>query len=69
MSEELTFETAISRLDEIIKQLDSGEAELNLSLALYSESAELLAFCNKTLEQAELTIEKAFPQQKEESDD
>ena len=65
----LNFEKAIIRLEEIIKQLDSGETELEQSLALYSESAELLAFCNKTLQQAELTIQKAFPDEKEEQDD
>lgn len=65
----LSFEKAIIRLEEIIKQLDSGETELEQSLALYSESAELLAFCNETLQQAELTIQKAFPDEKEEQED
>ena len=67
MDEKMTFEQAVQRLDEIIKQLDSGQAELEQSLALYSESATLLAFCTKTLEEAELTIKKAFPDEKEES--
>ena len=58
---ELTFEQAMARLDEIAATLDKGALPLDDSLALFSESATLIAFCNKSLEGAQLTIEKLFP--------
>lgn len=63
MKKKLTFEQAMDRLDEIVSILDKGDTTLEKSLALYSESAELLAFCNKTLEDASLTVEKVFPRE------
>jgi exodeoxyribonuclease VII small subunit len=60
-----TFEQAMSRLDEIVARLDSGEASLEESLALFSEGAELMGFCEKKLADAKLTIEKLFPEEAE----
>ena len=58
----LTFEQAMDRLDEIAATLDKGALPLDDSLALFSEGAQLIAFCNKSLEGARLTIEQLFPQ-------
>jgi exodeoxyribonuclease VII small subunit len=60
-----TFEEAMSRLDEIVARLDGGEASLEESLALFSEGAELMTFCEKKLADAKLTIEKLFPEEAE----
>ena len=59
---QLTFEQAMAHLDEIAIILDKGALPLDDSLALFSESAELIAFCNKSLEGARLSIEQLFPQ-------
>ncbi len=54
----ITYETAIIRLEEIVTALESGELSLDKSLKLYEEATELSAFCKKYLDEAEgkLTI-------------
>ena len=47
---ERTYETAAARLEEIIKRLDSGEAELRETLALVKEGRDLVDFCAGELE-------------------
>ena len=42
---EQTYETATSRLEEIIRRLDSGEAELRETLALCKEGRGIVEFC------------------------
>ncbi|MBK8294931.1 MAG: exodeoxyribonuclease VII small subunit [Solirubrobacterales bacterium] len=45
MSEEMTYESAVGRLDEIISRLDSGEAQLRETLDLCGEAKTLIEFC------------------------
>ena len=47
---ERTYESAAARIEEIIKRLDSGEAELRETLALVKEGRELVDFCAGELE-------------------
>ncbi|MCL2034097.1 MAG: exodeoxyribonuclease VII small subunit [Oscillospiraceae bacterium] len=61
MKMDISFEQAMARLDEIVGKLDSGENTLEESLKLYGEGAELIAFCEDTLETAKLKIETLFP--------
>lgn len=58
MRKNITYETAIKRLEEIVTSLESGELPLDKSLKLYEEATELSAFCKKYLDDAEgkLTI-------------
>lgn len=63
MKKNKTFEEAVKRLDEIVAALDSGEAGLEPSLKLFSEGAELIAFCSGKLDEARLTIDKLFPEE------
>lgn len=42
---ELTYEQAVSRLEEIIRRLDSGEAGLRETLELVGEGRTLVEFC------------------------
>ena len=42
---EQTYESATGRLEEIIRRLDSGEAELRETLALCQEGRTLVEFC------------------------
>ncbi|MFH2036437.1 MAG: exodeoxyribonuclease VII small subunit, partial [Candidatus Zixiibacteriota bacterium] len=53
---EKDFESALNRLEEITDQLESGESNLDESLALYTEGIELAGFCNKKLTEAEKKI-------------
>ena len=51
--EELTFEEAASRIDEIVRTLERGDAPLDKSLALFEEGAKLIKNCGIILDQAE----------------
>ena len=54
--ENLTFESAISRLEEIVKLLEKGSSSLDDSLKLYEEGIFLIRFCNNALDNAESKI-------------
>jgi exodeoxyribonuclease VII small subunit len=45
-----TYETAVARIEEIIRRLDSGEAGLRETLALVKEGRELVEYCATELE-------------------
>jgi exodeoxyribonuclease VII small subunit len=45
MADELTYEAATARLQEIIRRLDSGEAGLRETLDLVREGRGLVEFC------------------------
>ncbi|MBN2356608.1 exodeoxyribonuclease VII small subunit [candidate division KSB1 bacterium] len=52
----MTFESAISRLEEIAALLEEGAQTLDDTLKLYEESNQLLTFCMKRLSDAEKKI-------------
>ena len=51
-----TYEEAVKRLEEIVKQLESGAAPLDESIALFSEGAELVKTCTAILDEAEQKV-------------
>ena len=51
-----TFETELSRLQEISSLLDNDELDLESALNLYEEGVELSRSCIKTLKEAEIRI-------------
>lgn len=53
MAEKFVFEDAIVRLEEIVKQLEQGDAPLDSSLALFEEGTKLVRKCAATLDHAE----------------
>ena len=53
---EMTFESAMSRLEEIVGKLEGGAVTLDASLKLYEEGIELVRFCSDTLDKAEKKI-------------
>ena len=55
-NKELTFEAALSRLEEIVRALDSGSAPLDESLALFEEGVGLVKLCSGKLDGAEQKI-------------
>ena len=52
----MTFETAMTRLEEIVRQLESGKATLDESLTLYEEGIALVKLCSGRLDEAEQKI-------------
>ena len=53
---ELTFETALNRLNEISVLMEKGTATLDESISLYEEGIKLSNFCAKKLDEAEQKI-------------
>ena len=51
------FETALKRLEEIVKKLESGDLSLDSALELFEEGIKLSRFCHTRLEQAERKVE------------
>ena len=54
MKKEMTFEAAGTELDAILAELSDSETPLDRSLVLYARAAELIAFCNETLQKAQM---------------
>jgi len=51
------FETALKRLEEIVKELEEGELTLEKSLERYEQGVRLARFCSAKLDEAEARIE------------
>lgn len=58
MSDKLSFEQSITRLDEIVKLLEKGDAPLNDSLKLFEEGTVLISNCDAMLNEAEQMVVK-----------
>ena len=58
MKKKITFETASEELDQILRELSQEETTLDHSLELYAQAAELVAFCNETLANAQMKIDE-----------
>lgn len=58
MSDKLSFEQSITRLDEIVKQLEKGDAPLSDSLKLFEEGTALIYNCDAMLNEAEQMVVK-----------
>jgi exodeoxyribonuclease VII small subunit len=55
--EALSFEDALKELEGIVHQLETGEATLDQSIALYERGNQLRARCAERLDQAQARIE------------
>jgi len=51
------FESALKRLEEIVKKLEGGDLTLESSLELFEEGIQLSRLCHLTLGQAERRVE------------
>jgi len=52
-----SFEEALTRLERIVDELESGEQDLDMSLVLFQEGIGLARLCSKKLDEAEAKIE------------
>jgi exodeoxyribonuclease VII small subunit len=55
---EKTFEQSIKELEKIVNELESGELDLDKSIAKYTEAMKLIEFCETKLNNATETINK-----------
>lgn len=55
-AEDLSYEQAVSELEQLIEQLEDGKLSLEESLNLYERGVSLSAICHKKLNDAELRI-------------
>jgi exodeoxyribonuclease VII small subunit len=55
---ELSFEQALTNLEEIIQRMESGEAPLDSLVTNYQNGIKMLKFCRGKIEAAELKIKE-----------
>ncbi|MDR2598280.1 MAG: exodeoxyribonuclease VII small subunit [Holosporales bacterium] len=55
--DEMTFEQAISELEEIIRKLEDGRIPLEEAVKAFERGSELKKFCEAKLKEAQLKIE------------
>ncbi|PTX53931.1 exodeoxyribonuclease VII small subunit [Melghirimyces profundicolus] len=55
--EELSFEEAIERLEEVVDQLENGNVTLEESIRLFEEGMKLSRYCGSKLDKLEQQVE------------
>lgn len=58
MAKEVSFETNLKRLEEIVASLENNELDLDLALKVFEESQKLIIECEKDLKSAEQKVKK-----------
>ncbi|MEX1251896.1 MAG: exodeoxyribonuclease VII small subunit [Hyphomonas sp.] len=56
--DKMSFEEALTELEVIVRQLETGDVELEKSIAIYERGAALKAHCDARLKSAELKVEQ-----------
>ena len=56
--ENQTVEASMTRLEQIVRTMERGDAALEESLKLFQEGTELIRNCQKLLDDAQLQIKK-----------
>lgn len=56
MEENLSFEEAMKKLEEIANELEKNDLDLDMSMKKFEEGMNLSKYCNKVLEDAEKKI-------------
>ena len=57
-----TFEEKVGRLEQIAKQLEGGDVDLDAAVALFKEGKELARQCEEMLKKAQGEIDRAMQQ-------
>lgn len=52
------FEEGMARLQMVLAQMQDETTTLDKAVKLYAEAAQLIAYCNQTLQNAKLQIEE-----------
>ena len=58
MEDELAFEEAIKKLEEIVNNLETGQLPLDESLKMFEEGIRLSRLCNEKLVETQQKVEK-----------
>ena len=53
MDKKISFEDAMTRLDECIRRLESGALSLDDSITVFEEAVGLISVCNESIKKAE----------------
>ena len=56
----MTFEESMQRLEQIVRSMERGDVPLEESLKLFQEGTQLVADCEKLLENAQLQVKKVL---------
>ncbi len=62
--EQIKFEKAMQRLEQIVEDLEKGELDIDKSLEIFEEGIKMSRVCSKKLNEAEAKIEKLTQNQK-----
>ncbi|MBP3436895.1 MAG: exodeoxyribonuclease VII small subunit [Clostridia bacterium] len=68
LQEEKTFEGALTRLEEIVRLLETGDGTLESSISSFEEGISLVRFCSEKLEKAEQRVKILLDGGKREED-
>lgn len=66
--DEVSFEDALARLEEIVQELEGGQMPLEEALQRFEEGVRLRAVCTERLEKAETRIEQVLAETAEDAD-
>lgn len=55
-NENVTFEEAVARLEQIVRAMEDGKLSLDEALAAFEEGIALVRFCNGKLDSAEQRV-------------
>lgn len=62
---DLKFEEAMEKLEQIVEQLEKGGLDLEKSLEKFTTGIELIKYCSKELDKAEEKIEMVLKEDEE----
>lgn len=62
---EKSFEIALRELENIVKELESGNVELDLAIDKYTEAMKLAKYCSEKLKNATDKVNKILTENKE----
>ena len=54
----LSFEENMQRLEQIVRAMERGDVPLEESIKMFQEGTELVRFCGKLLDDAQLQVKK-----------
>lgn len=57
-TDEMSFEAALARLEEIVRALEAGNGDLDASLKGFEEGIALVRLCSEKLENAEQKVKQ-----------
>ena len=60
MDKKMTYEQAIKRLEQIVKQIESGETDIDSLTANLKEATCLVGFCKEKLTNVENEVKKCL---------